>query len=196
MMEIIGKILVNVLDAIYKPFGYAILTSVLLMFLYLYIKDVGVKQVLRKWINSFQVSAQFRKLFVLSFYTIILLFRTLFNRNIWANPISNVIGIWGIYDEKGVLTTETIENFILFMPFIFLLFWCFRKEIIGQSVKFIAVIKQSLVITFLFSLTTELLQLVFRIGTFQLSDLFYNTLGGFIGGLIYWIAYKITHRKK
>ena len=34
----------------------------------------------------------FRKLFVLAFYTAMLLFRTLLNRDIWANPLSDVIG--------------------------------------------------------------------------------------------------------
>ena len=31
-----------------------------------------------------------------------------------------------------------------------------------------------------------------RLGTWQLSDLFYNTLGGAIGGLIYYIGYNIS----
>lgn len=36
----------------------------------------------------------------------------------------------------------------------------------------------------------ELTQLLLRIGSFQLSDLFYNTLGGFLGGAIYWLCRK------
>ena len=39
----------------------------------------------------------------------------------------------------------------------------------------------------------EMLQLFLRLGTFQLSDLFYNTVGGMIGGLMY---YGITKAKK
>lgn len=39
----------------------------------------------------------------------------------------------------------------------------------------------------------EMLQLFLRLGTFQLSDLFYNTVGGMIGGLMY---YEITKAKK
>ncbi|MGH1941946.1 VanZ family protein [Enterococcus faecium] len=34
----------------------------------------------------------------------------------------------------------------------------------------------------------EFLQLFLHIGTFQLSDLFYNTLGGGIGGVIYYLS--------
>ena len=39
----------------------------------------------------------------------------------------------------------------------------------------------------------EMLQLFLRLGTFQLSDLFYNTVGGMIGGLMY---YGIAKAKK
>lgn len=31
----------------------------------------------------------------------------------------------------------------------------------------------------------EMLQLLLRLGTFQLSDIFYNTVGGVPGGLMY-----------
>lgn len=44
---------------------------------------------------------------------------------------------------------------------------------------------------FLFSLTIEFLQLFLRLGTFQLSDLCYNTLGGAIGGVLYWMGWKV-----
>lgn len=30
-----------------------------------------------------------------------------------------------------------------------------------------------------------------RLGTFQLSDLCYNTLGGAIGGVLYWMGWKV-----
>ena len=32
----------------------------------------------------------------------------------------------------------------------------------------------------------EILQLLLRLGTFQLSDIFYNTVGGVLGGMCYW----------
>ena len=44
---------------------------------------------------------------------------------------------------------------------------------------------------FLFSLTIEFLQLFLRLGTFQLSDLCYNTLGGAMGGVLYWMGWKV-----
>lgn len=125
-----------------------------------------------------------------------ILFRTLFNRSLSMNPLSNVIGIWGFYKEvKGelVLTTEVPENLALFIPFAVLLLWTYRDKILNK-VTLPNVLWQSTKIVFLFSFTIEMLQLFLRLGTWQLSDLFFNTLGGFIGGLIYWIGYKVKHR--
>ena len=46
-----------------------------------------------------------------------------------------------------------------------------------------------------FSFIIEFTQLLFHLGTFQISDLTYNTLGGAVGGVIYYIGYKIISRK-
>jgi len=46
-------------------------------------------------------------------------------------------------------------------------------------------------IAFGFSLMIEMLQLLLRLGTFQLSDIFYNTVGGVLGGMCYWGIIKI-----
>ena len=40
----------------------------------------------------------------------------------------------------------------------------------------------------------QIIQIIFRVGTFQLSDLITNTVGGFIGGLIYFVAQKINKK--
>ena len=60
---------------------------------------------------------------------------------------------------------------------------CSWKKILWYSGK----------IAFIFSISIEMLQLFLRLGTFQLSDLFYNTVGGMIGGLMY---YGIAKAKK
>lgn len=196
MIEVIKKIIGNVLTALYQPFGFAVILTVLFMFLYMFVKDHGWKTVMQRWLNEFKISSTFRRVFLLVFYTAMILFKTLLNRNMWINPVSDVIGIWGLYNENGDLTTEAIENLALFIPFTILLLWCFHEKIIGGSVKFLTTLWQSVRVVFLFSLSIEFLQLFLHIGTFQLSDLFYNTLGGLIGGLIYWCGYKVIHRNK
>ena len=76
----------------------------------------------------------------------------------------------GNSEWKKKLTTECIENVIMMMPFSATLIWTFgeRQRMIWKGIK----------ITFCLSVSIEFLQLFLRLGTFQLSDIFYNTLGG------------------
>ena len=45
-----------------------------------------------------------------------------------------------------------------------------------------------------FSLGIELCQSVFWLGTFQSADIFYNAIGGLIGGFLYYTG-KILRRR-
>ena len=138
-----------------------------------------------------------------------ILFRTLLNRDIWMNPLHNVIGIWGLYNNEGKITTEVLENIVLFIPFSFLLLWTYGDKILGSvktglqdnyyeykdnNIKLTRVLYQTIKVVFLFSFTIEMLQLLLRLGTWQLSDLFFNTLGGVIGGALYWILCMLKRK--
>ncbi|MCD8118513.1 MAG: VanZ family protein [Lachnospiraceae bacterium] len=165
----------------------------------MYAKEHGWKRSIRNWISKFKDSSYFRRMFILAFYTTMILFRTLLNRDLWMNPLSDVMGSWWIYDSNGELTTEPIENLMLFIPFSVLLMWALsanetaRRRVFKKGVKLTTVLWQSVKITFLFSFDIEFLQLFLRLGTWQLSDVFYNVLGGFIGGFVYWIMWKVKH---
>ena len=50
------------------------------------------------WYQKFKESVFFRKLFFLAFVTSLILFRTLLNRQLWMNPLSDVMGGWGIWE--------------------------------------------------------------------------------------------------
>ena len=190
-MQIITKIVTDVLIALYQPFWFAVILSVLFMFVYK--AYPSIIQATKEWISWFKSDPSFRRTFFLVFCTVMILFRTLLNRNMWSNPVSNVIGVWGLYNTKGELTTECIENLALFIPFTILLLWVARERIL-KRLTIGAALWNSTKITFLFSLAIEMLQLFLRLGTWQLSDLFYNTLGGAIGGLIYFAGYRVKHR--
>ena len=201
----IQQIIKSILTALYQPFWYAVLMSMLI--LYVWKINPDWKSVLRQWFGWFKADSTFRKMFFLVFYSVMILFRTLMNRNMWMNPVSNVWGAWGLHklnaDGELVFTTESLENLALFIPFTILLLWTYRDKILNNDKKdkkdnsrviLPQILWQSTKIVFLFSFTIEFLQLFLRLGTWQLSDLFYNTLGGFIGGLVYWIGYRIKHR--
>ena len=154
----------------------------------------GWKSAIVTWYQKFKESVFFRKLFLLAFVTSMILFRTLLNRNLWMNPLSDVMGGWGIWETvngEQKLTTECIENVIMMVPFSAVVIWTFEEKI-GNGWK--KVLWQSGKMAFIFSISIEILQLLLRLGTFQLSDIFYNTLGGMIGGLMYCAVMKTRKR--
>ena len=89
------------------------------------------------------------------------------------------------------LTTECIENVIMMVPFSAVVMWTFEEKI-GNGWK--KILWQSGKIAFIFSISIEMLQLLLRLGTFQLADIFYNTVGGVLGGLLYYVAIKARKR--
>ena len=198
-LEILSKILINILSAFYESFGFSILLSFLAMFFYLYAcvpvdAGKGWKGAIVTWYKEFKESVFFRKLFLLAFVTSLILFRTLLNRNLWMNTLSKVMGGWGIWETvngEQKLTTECIENVIMMVPFSAVVMWTFQKRA-GNGWK--NIVWQSGRIAFIFSIVIEVLQLLLRLGTFQLSDIFYNTVGGVVGGVCYWGVMRV--RKK
>lgn len=202
-MEILNKITYNVFTALYQPFWAAVFLAFLAMFLYLYGREHNWKKnnflrnMFLTWWREFMISSKFRKVFLLAFYTAMILLRTVLNREIWFDPIEKIWGGWGLYEE-GQFTTESIENFMLFIPFSILLLWAFHAEVFGESekIRFRKVIWQATKIVGAFSFMIEFSQLLFHLGTFQISDLCYNTIGGAVGGIIYYIGCTRHYQKR
>ena len=201
LFEILNNIITNVLMALYQPFGFALLLAFFALLFYLYAyrpvdAGKGWKSALKTWGVEFRTNCFFRKLFLLAIFSSMILFRTLLNRNLWLNPLSDVMGGWELWtassDGTKELTTQGMENIILMFPFTSVLMWTMKEKLVKVvSLRSLAI--RSAEAAFCFSLTIEFLQLFLRLGTFQLSDLCYNTLGGCLGGVAYWIAWKIRH---
>ena len=188
-IDLLGKILTNILTALYEPFGFSLLLSFLAMFFYLYAYEPihvgkGWKSAIVTWYQKFKESSVLSEV----------VFRTLLNRNLWMNPLSDVMGGWGIWETvngEQKLTTECIENVIMMVPFSAVSAWTFGEKI-GNGWK--KILWQNGKIAFIFSISIEMLQLLLRLGTFQLSDIFYNTVGGVLGGLMYCAVMKVRKR--
>lgn len=174
-MEIIEKIVTSILTTLYTYFGFSLLLGFSFIFVYEYIEENGYKSILKLLKQE-----KYIKFFLFSTFTTMVLFRTLLNRDIWSNPLSDVFGGWTIEKSDGAINTEPIENIILFIPFSFLLGYVFHKD-------FKTCVLYSVFLTFFI----EFSQLFFRLGTFQISDLVYNTIGGIIGACIYVCMRKI-----
>ncbi len=202
-MELFKRIVTNVLTALYQPFWFAVLLTIFILFFYMYAYQPtdtgkGIKAACLAWLRTFKNSLYFHKLFCLVFFAVMILFRTLLNRNLWLNSLSDVMGGWWIWntqpDGTVTLTTECFEKIAFMLPFTFLIMWAAKEKLLkGRRVCFTGILWNSTKIAFLFSLTIEFLQLFLRLGTFQLSDLCYNTLGGAIGGVLYWVGWKVKN---
>ena len=95
---------------------------------------------------------------------------------------------WEYRGEIGKIWILNIAgNVLAFMPFGFLL-----PIVSNRKVRIILTI----ILSFALSLLIELGQLVTRVGAFDVDDILLNTIGGFLGFLIYALIYKIiTHKK-
>ena len=195
MHAIVDRICVNIISALYQYLFVSIVMAALFMLLYMECKKIGLKDVFYNWINEFKKSKEYRRIYALAVYTCLILFRTIFCRQIWGNPIGDVLGNWSLHFSDGTLSTELIENIFLFIPFSMLVLWALEDKILKGRKDFLQICYGTIKISFLFSLGIELCQIVLRVGTFQISDLVTNTGGGLIGGIIYWIHYKLRNRE-
>lgn len=195
MYAIVDKICVNIISTLYQYLFVSIVMAALFMLLYTEWKKIELKAVLCNWINEFKKSKEYRRIYMLAVYICLILFRTIFCRQIWGNPIGNVLGNWSFHFSDGTLSTELIENIFLFIPFSMLMLWALKDKILKGKKGFLKICYRTVKISFLFSLSIEVCQIILRVGTFQISDLVTNTAGGLIGGIIYWSYYKLKTTK-
>ena len=88
---------------------------------------------------------------------------------------------------------NVVGNVAAFMPFGFLVPVMYREQ--RRSVKYNGHYFRSFIFVtflgFLLSLSVEAVQLVTKVGCFDVDDLFLNTLGVIIGYLLYYISKKM-----
>lgn len=205
-MQVFTKILFNIYSTLYQIFWFSLVLTVFVMFLYLYIHTDNSniktwKDAVKAWINTFRTNKIFRQRSYLTLYTTLILFRTLFNRELWINPLYDVWGSWWLYRyDQGtgeiIFTTECFENMILFFPYTLLMLLNYKVKLIGDGSSKKYIILKTTGIVFLFSFSLELAQLFLRLGTFQVSDLAYNTLGGLVGAVVYCLLDNNRKRMK
>lgn len=80
-----------------------------------------------------------------------------------------------------------LGNVVAFMPFGALIRW-----VVNRRVRWF----QAVGYTFLFSLCVELLQLVAKVGVFDVDDLLLNTFGGLLGFFVYYVLLLINKRSE
>lgn len=132
--------------------------------------------------------------FSISFYISLIFQITFFMRTTKTNPFSDVFGGWTITQDLYYYNFGCVENIIMFLPLPFvlqLLYKSLNKK--TNNKKYLTVVG---ILSFTFSLFIELLQIITELGTFQFSDIFYNTLGGLVGALLLIFIKTIYKNKK
>lgn len=130
-------------------------------------------------------------LFLFIYFTFAVFFITVIQRECTYTPLANVFRGLSIYNDNHAIDYQVIGNILMFIPSSFLLCILMREE--GSFVK---IILKTLLSSLCFSTFIEITQLIFSKGTFQFSDIVYNTLGGVLGALIFIIINLIIEKKR
>lgn len=190
----------NLSITVYQVVGLSFICAFLLSSLCLLIGKDGWKSFLKKWWDTLRKDKLFRYRFFFAFSTFGVLGITLLTRRIWYRPWENVIGNFAIIGSNGRLDEDSLNNILLFIPFS--VFMC--SSSIGRINRYVykkgkisygRVVLCTCLVSFVFSTAIECSQSVFWLGTFQLADIFFNTVGGLIGGMSYCL-WKILKKGK
>ncbi len=180
----------DVFYSVYQYLGFGLIFALICMIALPEVEHKGLKKCLIHQWHKLRTDKITRYRF--AFFTILfmVLSRTLICRSIWQCPWENIIGEWGIFTSEGTLNTEGMLNVFLFVPLAYFGVPGFcQQDGLDKEILF-NIVKTS----FGFSCLIEICQLFFRVGTFQLSDIFQNTLGGFIGVAVWAMQQKIMKR--
>lgn len=193
-MKAINQILSDIIMNIYTYCVTSLLLAVLSSILLAVVKEKGIAFLYNIIVENIKQSVFIRKT-VFLFFLFLVLNRTVLGRNEWVNPWSDVLGQWRLLLEDGTINIDFVENIILFIPLGFMYNFAFNKAKVFKSWnQNFNVIVKTFLLSFAFSLLIECAQLMFKIGVFQISDLFCNTLGGTVGAMIYILVKNVGKR--
>lgn len=204
MVKLLERLCTDVICAFVQPFLFSIIVALLALFFYMYAADPegsgqGYKKSLLIVLNRLQKNQNYRKLFILVFVIMQIAFITLLNRDIWKNPFSHIFGNLIPIERdtntgEWVIVFECVENIILMIPLAATILWYLEEIDRKYELKLKYCVITALKYSFTASCSIELLQMIFKLGTVQVSDVLYNSLGGIMGGLTYCIMMKIKRK--
>lgn len=102
-------------------------------------------------------------------------------------PFSKLYTGWIVTKNGNHIDWLPLLNLFLFSPMLFLL-----NDVFPQFFEKHRYAK-AIIIAFLSSLLLESAQLISRLGTFQISDLVYNTISGIIGVVVYQMFEQVKN---
>lgn len=150
-----------------------------------------IKNIISDYLSSLKKDRNRLATFLFVFFSVMILSLTVIGRESDYAPLSDVWGGWRIFKTQYTgLDYQVIGNTVMFLPFGLLWVLTFERE--EKSAK---ALLGALLSSLIFSAFIELNQLIFSKGTFQFSDIVYNTLGGLLGGGIA-VLINLIHNKR
>lgn len=104
-------------------------------------------------------------------------------------PFKEITRFWTYRYSLGFMsvTLNLVGNVVAFIPF-----GIFLPGLFTRCRRFFL----TMLLSFEFSLCVEIIQLIWKVGSFDVDDILLNTLGGVIGYGIFLIYYRCRHRKQ
>lgn len=97
--------------------------------------------------------------------------------------IKRFLGMWRHERYHMAVIINLLGNMVVFMPFGYFVATLYQSGKHWYT---------SILYTFLLSLSIETVQLIFRVGSFDVDDLILNVTGGFLG----FLCYVVVQRRK
>lgn len=113
-------------------------------------------------------------------YSSLLLICTIFDRRT-TNPYQYTFTYYG-FITNGKLNWDTIQNIIVFSPYIYLYLKALKPDEPFRS---------TIILSIVTTIFIEFIQMIFWLGSFQFEDMIYNILGGLIGWGVWQLLEKI-----
>ena len=191
MVENIKILIQDIFISFFQVIWFSSIIAALSLYIYEKNPSKSLKELIVEFLQMFKNNKKLKNKYFIFLYFAFVAFMTLFNRKPYLNPLNNIFGGWNLFFTNGQFNADAVENVILFIPMgAILTFYASSMNI----KKWSYVLSRCIMI----SLGIETIQLFLFLGTFQFADVFYNTLGGIIGGIIYlcFVAVKNKHRMK
>lgn len=183
---------------IYSVFSHYIIHLVLfafiITFVIFFIEKLGIKNIIFEIKDKFFKESNYKWKILFYTYLYFILDKSLLSR---SKGMINSFEFafkrdWLFLVKDTWSRVQAVENILFFIPFsLFYTLAFFKAE--DMNLKSL---RKIIKFSFLLSLFIELTQLILTLGTFQLSDLVYNSLGGIIGYILVNYINKKSHNIK
>ena len=160
-----------------------VLFGIIVSFIIFFIEKLGIKNIIFGIQEKFAKESNYKWKILFYTYLYFILKKSLLDR---SKGMKNSLEFafkkdWIFLVKDTWSKVQAVENILFFIPFSFFLILAFFSN---KSITKLNLLKKIIKFSFLLSLFIELTQLFLTLGTFQVSDIVYNIIGGIIGYIL------------